>query len=66
MKSQSSYRDDEGNLVYSDNFIFEENPEDIIDDTYIKDDWFRNPEEIYIEILKENTKFYNDYIKGKF
>lgn len=45
------YKDSEGNIICSDDYIF---PEDI---EYVdKNDWFRNAEEIYIEILKENQK----------
>lgn len=63
MARRSSYRDDEGNLICSEDMIFDE---DIIDETYIKSDWYRDPEQLYIEILKENTKYYNNNIKGKF
>lgn len=56
------YKDSEGNIICSDDYIF---PEDI-EDTDIKCEWYCNPEEIYIEILKENTRHYNDYIRGKF
>ena len=62
----TAYKDFEGNYIDSDYVIFEENSEDIIDDTYIKSDWHRDPEKIYIEIIEENTKYYDDYIKGKF
>ena len=56
------YQDFEGNIICSDDYIFPENSED---DYYINE-WYRNVEEIYIEILKENTRYYNDYIRGKF
>lgn len=55
------YQDSEGNIICSDDYIFPENPED-----YIKNDWCKDLEQLYIEILKENTKYYNDYIRGKF
>lgn len=55
------YKDSEGNIICSDDYIFPENPED----DYINE-WYRNTEEIYIEILIENTRYYNDYIRGKF
>ena len=55
------YKDSEGNIICSDDYIFPENPED----SYINE-WYINTEEIYIEILKENTRYYNDYIRGKF
>ena len=64
--TEKCYRDEDGLVIDSDFMIFDENSDDIIDETYINDDWFRSPEVIYIEIVKENTKLYNDYIKGKF
>lgn len=56
------YRDEDNNVICSDDYLFPENPED----KDFKCEWYCNPEEIYIEILQENTKYYNDYIKGKF
>ena len=55
------YKDSEGNIICSDDYLFPENSEN----AYINE-WYRNTEEIYIEILKENTRYYNDYIRGKF
>ena len=55
------YQGEDGNIIYSDDYLFPENPED----TYINE-WYKNAEDIYIEILKENTRYYNDYIRGKF
>ena len=55
------YQDFEGNTICSDDVIF---PEDSID--YIKNDWYKDSEQLYIEILRENTDFYNNNIKGIF
>jgi len=48
-----AYRDDNGGYIESDNVIFEENPEDIIDGIYIKDVFYQDAEQTYIEILEE-------------
>jgi len=54
------YRDEDNNVICSDDYIFPESPEEYVND------WYKDLEELYIEILKENTKYYNDYIRGKF
>ena len=61
MTAKCYYEDEDGNIICSDDYIF---PEDI--EYTDKNDWFRNAEEVYIEILKENTRYYNNYIRGKF
>jgi predicted RNA-binding protein len=48
------YRNFEGEVIFSDDVLFIEKEEDIIDGMYIKDVWYREPSEIYAEILKEN------------
>lgn len=55
------FRDEDGNIICSDDYIF---PKCI--EYADKDDWCKSVEEIYIEILKDNTRYYNNYIRGKF
>lgn len=47
------YKNEDSDYICSDDVLFIENPEDIIDDIYIKDVWFQEPEIIYKEILNE-------------
>ena len=60
------YKDTEGNVIYSDSVLFEENSENIIDKVYIKDVWCRDPQETYIEILEECSKCKKQLFKGGF
>ena len=46
--------DEDMNIICSDEYLFPENPEDIIDNTYIKDVWFVDQQEIYKDILLES------------
>lgn len=48
------YLDGDGNTICSDEYLFPENPEDIIDNTYIKEVYYIEPQEIYKDILKES------------
>lgn len=48
------YLDEDMNIICSDEYLFPENPEDIIDNTYIKDVYYIEPQEIYKDILKES------------
>lgn len=47
------YTDSEGNYICSDDVIFIENEEDIIDIFYIKDVWYQETQQLYKEILNE-------------
>jgi len=58
------FKDEDGNVLCSDEIIFEENPDDIIDDLYIKDAFYREPQEIYTEILEENEIHSKKLFKG--
>lgn len=58
------YRDEDGNVLYSDEIIFSECIDDIIDDIYIKDVWYCNPEEVYKDILKECKHIHKELFKG--
>lgn len=60
------YLDEDGNVICSDEYLFPENPEDIIDGIYIKDIFYQEPEEIYQEILKENELIHKNLFKGMF
>jgi len=62
--AEKCFKDTEGNVIYSDSVLFEENPEDIIDKVYIKDVLYRDPQEIYIEILEENKYIHKQLFKG--
>ncbi len=48
------YLDEDGNVICSDEYLFPENPEDIIDYTYIKDVYYVDPQEVYKDILLES------------
>lgn len=58
------YQDNNGNYICSDEYLFPENPEDIIDFLYIKDVWYCNPSEVYKEILEENKHIHKVLFKG--
>ena len=48
------YMDEDMSIVYSDEYLFPENPEDIINHTYIKYIWYVDSQEIYKDILLES------------
>ncbi len=50
---RNCYKNEDGDYICSDDVLFIENPEDIIDDIYIKDVFYREPEIVYKEILLE-------------
>jgi len=58
------YLDEDGNVICSDEYLFPENPEDIIDNTYIKDVYYVDPQEIYTDILLESYE--KKLFKGMF
>ena len=64
LKSKKCYRDSDGNYISSDYVIFTENTEDIIDSCYIKDVWYKEPYEVYKEILKECNYIHKELFKG--
>ena len=49
---RNCYKSEDGDYICSDDVLFIENPEDIIDDIYIKDVFYREPEIVYKEIHK--------------
>lgn len=58
------YLDEDGNIICSDEYLFPENPEDIIDYTYIRDVWYVDPQEVYKDILLESYE--KNLFKGMF
>lgn len=64
--TEKCYKDTEGNVIYSDSVLFEEYPENIIDEVYIKNVWYRDPQEIYIEILEESKHINKKLFRGSF
>lgn len=63
---EKCYKDTDGNVICSDSVLFEEYPENIIDEVYIKDVYYRDPQEVYIEILEENKHINKQLFKGSF
>ena len=61
---EKCYRDINGNPIGSDYVVFKENLLDIIDYTYIKDVFYREPIMLYEEILKENKIHSKKLFKG--
>lgn len=64
--TEKCYKDTDNNVIYSDSVLFEEYPDDIIDEVYIKDVFYRDPQDIYKEILEENKYIHKQLFKGSF